>query len=85
MYSSDATISNDITEKIQEKTLKIRLENGTQCEVKHYRGFKCKKQSYIWDVTQNVFSRLVGLDKYTLCSDLHGLHQGLSKEEQFLR
>ncbi|CAK9801945.1 Polyamine-transporting ATPase 13A3 [Anthophora plagiata] len=35
---------------------------------------------------ENTFSRLVGLDKYTLCSDLNlNNNQGLTKEEQCLR
>ncbi|XP_053988390.1 polyamine-transporting ATPase 13A3-like [Hylaeus volcanicus] len=68
------------------KKLKINLENGTQCEVLEYKAFWCKKQCYIWDITQNTFARLVGLDKYTLCSDLDlSSNQGLSKEEQSLR
>ncbi|CAK9816814.1 Polyamine-transporting ATPase 13A3 [Anthophora quadrimaculata] len=80
--------SNDeqLIEKIRCKKLKINLMNGTQCEVFEYRAFWCKKQCYIWDITQNTFSRLVGLDKYTLCSDLNlNNNQGLSKEEQCLR
>ncbi|CAL7950959.1 unnamed protein product [Xylocopa violacea] len=76
----------DLIEKIRCKKLKINLENGTQCEVFEYKAFWCKKQCYIWDITQNTFSRLVGLDKYTLCSDLNlNNNQGLSKEEQCLR
>ncbi|KOC69420.1 putative cation-transporting ATPase 13A3 [Habropoda laboriosa] len=75
-----------LIEKIRCKKLKINLKNGTQCEVFEYRAFWCKKQCYIWDITQNTFSRLVGLDKYTLCSDLNlNNNQGLSKEEQCLR
>ncbi|XP_033366178.1 probable cation-transporting ATPase 13A3 [Bombus vosnesenskii] len=80
--------SNDeeFVEKIRCKKLKINLENGTQCEMYEVRAFWCKKQCYIWDVTQNTFSRLVGLDKYTLCSDLNlNNNHGLSKEEQCLR
>lgn len=77
---------DDLIEKIRCKKLKINLENGTQCEVLEYKAFWCKKQCYVWDITQNTFARLVGLDKYTLCSDLHlNSNQGLSKEEQCLR
>ncbi|KZC11791.1 putative cation-transporting ATPase 13A3 [Dufourea novaeangliae] len=75
-----------LVEKVRREKLRINLENGTQCEVFEYRCFWCKKQCYVWDITQNTFSRLVGLDKYTLCSDLHlNNNQGLSKEEQCLR
>ncbi|KAK2576200.1 hypothetical protein KPH14_008405 [Odynerus spinipes] len=80
--------SNDIhlLESVKNKKLSINLENGTKSEVTEYKAFWCKKQCYIWDVRQNEFSRLVGLDKYTACSDLHfGQNKGLSKEEQFLR
>ncbi|XP_043258659.1 polyamine-transporting ATPase 13A3-like isoform X2 [Colletes gigas] len=78
--------NNDDLEKIRCKKLKINLENGTQCEVLEYKAFWCKKQCYVWDITQNTFARLVGLDKYTLCSDLHlSSNQGLSKEKQYLR
>ncbi|KAK9302311.1 hypothetical protein QLX08_005724 [Tetragonisca angustula] len=75
-----------LAEKIRYKKLMINLENGTQCQIYEYKAFWCKKQCYIWDVTQNTFSRLVGLDKYTLCSDLNlNKNHGLSKEEQCLR
>ncbi|XP_076292849.1 polyamine-transporting ATPase 13A3 [Lasioglossum baleicum] len=75
-----------LVEKIKCKKLQIRLENGTQREMFEYRAFWCKKQCYVWDTQQNTFSRLVGLDKYTLCSDLHLYsNRGLSKEEQCLR
>lgn len=75
-----------LIEEIKCKKLKINLENGTQCELYEYKAFWCKKQCYIWDITQNKFSRLVGLDKYTLCSDLNlSSNHGLSKEEQCLR
>lgn len=75
-----------LVEKVKCKKLKIHLENGTQCEVLEYKAFWCKKQCYVWDTTQAAFSRLVGLDKYTLCSDLHlNSNQGLSNEEQCLR
>lgn len=75
-----------LIEEIKCKKLKINLENGTQCELYEYKAFWCKKQCYIWDITQNNFSRLVGLDKYTLCSDLNlSSNHGLSKEEQCLR
>ncbi|XP_076391219.1 polyamine-transporting ATPase 13A3 isoform X1 [Megachile rotundata] len=80
------TNDEQLVEKIRCKRLKINLENGTQCEVFEYKAFWCKKQCYVWDITQNAFSRLIGLDKYTLCSDLHlNSNQGLSKEEQCLR
>ena len=80
------TSDEQLAEKIRCKKLRINLENGTQCEVLEYKAFQCKKQCYVWDITQNAFSRLVGLDKYTLCSDLHlSSNQGLSKEEQCLR
>nr|XP_034180704.1 probable cation-transporting ATPase 13A3 [Osmia lignaria]XP_034180705.1 probable cation-transporting ATPase 13A3 [Osmia lignaria]XP_034180707.1 probable cation-transporting ATPase 13A3 [Osmia lignaria]XP_034180708.1 probable cation-transporting ATPase 13A3 [Osmia lignaria] len=80
------TKDEELMEKIRCKMLKINLENGTQCEVFEYKAFWCKKQCYVWDITQNTFSRLVGLDKYTLCTDLHlNNNQGLSKEEQCLR
>ncbi|XP_033335850.2 polyamine-transporting ATPase 13A3 isoform X1 [Megalopta genalis] len=73
-------------EKIESKKLPIRLENGTQRELFEYRAFWCKKQCYVWDAQQDAFSRLVGLDRFTLCSDLHlSSDQGLSKEEQCLR
>ncbi|KOX74320.1 putative cation-transporting ATPase 13A3 [Melipona quadrifasciata] len=81
-------LGNDkqLAEKIRYKKLMINLENGTQCQIYEYKAFWCKKQCYIWDVTQNTFSRLVGLDKYTLCSDLNlNKNRGLSKEEQCLR
>ncbi|XP_078034110.1 polyamine-transporting ATPase 13A3 isoform X2 [Augochlora pura] len=75
-----------LVEKVRSKKLPIRLENGTQRELFEYRAFWCKKQCYVWDAQQNTFSRLVGLDRYTLCSDLHAnSNQGLSKEEQCLR
>lgn len=78
--------SINLLESVKNKKLKLTLENGTKSEVTEYKAFWCKKQCYIWDVTQNTFSKLVGLDKYTLCSDLHlGQNKGLSKEEQFLR
>ncbi|KAI4490957.1 hypothetical protein M0802_010631 [Mischocyttarus mexicanus] len=76
----------DLIESVKNKKLQLNLENGTKSEVTEYRAFWCKKQCYIWDVTQNAFSKLIGLDKYVLCSDLHlGHDKGLSKEEQFLR
>ncbi|XP_017759410.1 PREDICTED: probable cation-transporting ATPase 13A3 [Eufriesea mexicana] len=80
------SINEHLIEKIRCKKLKINLENGTQCEIDEYKAFWCKKQCYIWDITQNTFSKLVGLDKYTLCSDLNlNNNHGLSKEEQCLR
>ncbi|XP_076242344.1 polyamine-transporting ATPase 13A3 isoform X2 [Calliopsis andreniformis] len=85
---SNSLDKNDehLVDKIRHRKLKINLENGTQCEVLEYKAFWCKKQCYVWDITQNAFSKLVGLDKYTLCSDLHlSSNQGLSKEEQCLR
>ncbi|XP_046814648.1 polyamine-transporting ATPase 13A3-like isoform X1 [Vespa crabro] len=78
--------SINLLESVRNKKLKLNLENGTKSEVTEYKAFWCKKQCYIWDVTQNAFSKLVGFDKYMLCSDLHlGQNKGLSKEEQFLR
>ncbi|KAG7209711.1 hypothetical protein KM043_011347 [Ampulex compressa] len=75
-----------LAEKIKDRKLKISLDNGAQCEVLQYNAFWFKKQCYIWDTTENLFSKLVGLDKYVLCSDLHlENNQGLSKEEQCLR
>lgn len=86
LVKSLRTSNAELAEKIRDKKLQINLENGTQCQVYEYRAFWCKKQCYVWDITQNVFSRLVGLDKYTLCSDLHlNSNQGVSKEEQCLR
>ncbi|XP_072748287.1 polyamine-transporting ATPase 13A3 isoform X3 [Anoplolepis gracilipes] len=87
LQSLAATIINqDLVEKIKDKKLKINLENGTRCEVYEYKAFWCKKKCYIWDVTKQAFSRLVGLDNGTLCSDFHlSCSNGLSKEEQLLR
>lgn len=79
------TVDQNILEKIKDKKLEINLENGTRREVYEYKAFWCKKKCYIWDSTKNVFSRLVGLDVGTNCSDLHFSHSGLSKEEQLLR
>lgn len=80
------TVDHDLAEKIRNKVLKINLENGTRSEVYEYKAFWCKKQCYIWDVTENVFSRLVGFDNGTMYSDFHlGNDYGLSKEEQLLR
>ncbi|XP_011703972.1 PREDICTED: probable cation-transporting ATPase 13A3 isoform X3 [Wasmannia auropunctata] len=80
------TVDQDLLEKIKDKKLKINLENGTRCEVHEYKAFWCKKKCYIWDTTKNIFSRLVGLDNGTMCSDLHvSCSNGLSKEEQLLR
>lgn len=79
-------VDQDLVEKIRNKTLKINLENGTRSEVYEYKAFWCKKKCYIWDVTKNVFSRLVGFDNGTMYSDFHlGDNHGLSKEEQLLR
>ncbi|XP_029680789.1 probable cation-transporting ATPase 13A3 isoform X1 [Formica exsecta] len=79
-------IDQDLVEKIKDKKLKINLENGTRCEVYEYKAFWCKKKCYIWDVTKHAFSKLVGLDNGTLCSDFHlSCNSGLSKEEQLLR
>ncbi|KAL6418480.1 hypothetical protein ACFW04_012062 [Cataglyphis niger] len=79
-------IDQDLMEKIKDKKLKINLENGTRCEIYEYKAFWCKKKCYIWDVTKHAFSRLVGLDNGTLCSDFHlSCNNGLSKEEQLLR
>ncbi|XP_026671693.1 probable cation-transporting ATPase 13A3 isoform X2 [Ceratina calcarata] len=85
--SKNAVNSDEnLDEKIRCKKLRINLENGTQCQVFEYKAFWCKKQCYVWDITQNTFSRLVGLDKYTLCTDLHlNNDRGLSREEQCLR
>lgn len=79
------TADQDLLEKIKDKKLKINLENGTRREVREYKAFWCKKKCYIWDTTKNIFSRLVGLDNGTMCSDLHLSHSGLSKEDQLLR
>ncbi|XP_066593645.1 polyamine-transporting ATPase 13A3-like isoform X2 [Prorops nasuta] len=80
------SVDEDLLEKIRGKWMDINLENGTRCQVPEYRAFWCKKQCYVWDVTQNVFSRLVGFDKYRICSELHmGNGQGLTKQEQLLR
>lgn len=71
---------------IEGKNLEIRLENGTIHQVPEYRAFWFKKQCYIWDDSKEEFARLVGLDKYVLCSELyHGHNNGLSKDEQKLR
>ncbi|RLU15384.1 hypothetical protein DMN91_012378, partial [Ooceraea biroi] len=75
-----------LVEKIKNRKLNIDLENGTRCEAHEYKAFWCKKRCYVWDTTENAFSRLVGLDNGTMCSDLHlGCNNGLSKEEQLLR
>ncbi|KYQ50050.1 putative cation-transporting ATPase 13A3, partial [Trachymyrmex zeteki] len=80
------TVDRELLEKIKDKKLKINLENGTRCEVQEYKAFWCKKRCYIWDTTKNIFTRLVGLDHGTMCSDLHvSRGNGLSKEEQLLR
>lgn len=79
------TVDQNLLEKIKDKKLKINLENGTSLEVREYRAFWCKKKCYIWDTTKNSFSRLVGLDNGTTCSDLHLSRSGLAKEEQLLR
>ncbi|XP_025994168.1 probable cation-transporting ATPase 13A3 [Solenopsis invicta] len=80
------TVDQDLLEKIKDKELKINLENGTLCEVHEYKAFWCKKKCYIWDTTKNMFSKLVGLENGTMCSDLYLLRaNGLSKEEQLLR
>ncbi|XP_020280568.1 probable cation-transporting ATPase 13A3 [Pseudomyrmex gracilis] len=80
---TSAKISPD---KIKDKKLRIALENGTRCEIHEYKAFFCKKRCYIWDETKSEFSRLVGLDHGTTCSDLHlSSNVGLSKEEQLLR
>lgn len=79
-------IDQDLVKKIKDKKLKINLENGTCCEIYEYKAFWCKKKCYIWDSTKYAFSRLVGLDNGTLCSDFHlSCSNGLSKEEQLLR
>ncbi|KAL6262371.1 hypothetical protein P5V15_007460 [Pogonomyrmex californicus] len=80
------TVDQELLEKVRGKKLKINLENGTRCEVYEYRAFWCKKKCYIWDTTTNIFSRLMGFDYGTRCSDFHLSHSnGLSKEEQLLR
>ncbi|XP_014472469.1 PREDICTED: probable cation-transporting ATPase 13A3 isoform X2 [Dinoponera quadriceps] len=82
----DSHVDQDLLEKIRNKALKINLENGTRSEVYEYKSFWCKKKCYIWDVTKYEFSRLVGFDNGTMCSDFHlGSEHGLSKEEQLLR
>ncbi|XP_012543592.2 probable cation-transporting ATPase 13A3 [Monomorium pharaonis] len=79
-------VEQDLLEKIKDKKLKINLENGTRCEIHEYKAFWFKKKCYIWDATKNIFSRLVGLDNGTMCSNLHlSRSNGLSKEEQLLR
>lgn len=79
------TVEQDLLEKIKDKKLKINLENGTRCEVYEYKAFWCKKKCYIWDTRKNIFSKLVGLNNGTMCSDLHlSRGNGLSKEEQLL-
>ncbi|XP_018404242.1 PREDICTED: probable cation-transporting ATPase 13A3 [Cyphomyrmex costatus] len=80
-------VDQELLEKVSDKQLKINLENGTRREVQEYRAFWCKKKCYIWDTTKNIFTRLVGLDHGTMCSDLHVSrgNDGLSKEEQLLR
>lgn len=77
-------VDEDLIRAIEGRKLTIKLENGTLQEVDEYRAFWCKKQCYIWDSKRDEFSKLVGLDKHVLCSDLHQ-GQGLSKEEQLLR
>ena len=81
--------SNDkeFVEKIRCKKLKINLENGTQCEMYEVKAFWCTKNNVTSGTLHKIhFSRLVGLDKYTLCSDLNlNNNHGLSKEEQCLR
>ncbi|KYM79315.1 putative cation-transporting ATPase 13A3, partial [Atta colombica] len=80
------TVDRELLEKIKDKKLKINLENGTRCEVQEYKAFWCKKRCYVWDTTKNIFTKLVGLDHGTICSDLHvSRDNGLSKEEQLLR
>ncbi|XP_011865400.1 PREDICTED: probable cation-transporting ATPase 13A3 [Vollenhovia emeryi] len=79
------TVDQGLLEKIKDKKLQINLENGTRREVREYKAFWCKKKCYVWDTTNNIFSRLVGLDNGTMCSDLHLSRSGLSKEEQLLR
>ncbi|XP_012274124.1 probable cation-transporting ATPase 13A3 [Orussus abietinus] len=78
-------VDEGLLTQIREKCVKINLENGTKREVEGYRVFRCKKQCYIWDETRNEFSRLVGLDRNVLRSELASSHAGLSKEEQLLR
>lgn len=80
------TVDQGLLEKIKGKKLQINLENGTCREVHEYKAFWCKKKCYIWDTTKNIFSKLVGFDNGTMCSDLHvSRGNGLSKEEQLLR
>ncbi|XP_043279713.1 polyamine-transporting ATPase 13A3-like [Venturia canescens] len=84
--STLSTIDDETLKNIEGKDLGIRLENGTLREVPEYRAFWFKKQCYIWDDTKSEFARLVGLDKFVACSDLHLENgQGLSKDEQLLR
>ncbi|XP_015598277.1 probable cation-transporting ATPase 13A3 [Cephus cinctus] len=86
LSSSLGKIDEDLLKSAEGKELRICLENGTQGNVLEYRAFWCKKQCYIWDTNGHEFSRLVGLDKYNLCTDLHlGTNQGLSREEELLR
>lgn len=76
----------DLLNTIEGKHLDINLENGTKRQVPNYRAFWFKKQCYIWDDSREEFARLVGLDKYVPCTELHiGDNKGLSKEEQLLR
>lgn len=79
-------IDDELLTRIEGRNLNIRLENGTLREVPEYSAFWFKKQCFIWDDTKTEFARLVGLDKFVACSDLHlGNDQGISREEQLLR
>ncbi|KAJ8686408.1 hypothetical protein QAD02_022202 [Eretmocerus hayati] len=85
-YTSIEIEETDVLGKLRGKNLKISLENGTKIEVPEYRAFWCKKKCYVWDVMKFEFSKLIGLDKYTYCSDLNAKkNHGLSKEEQTLQ
>uniref|UniRef100_A0A0C9QI04 Cation-transporting ATPase n=1 Tax=Fopius arisanus TaxID=64838 RepID=A0A0C9QI04_9HYME len=76
----------ELLSRIEGQKLSISLENGTKRDVSDYRAFCFKKQCYIWDEIRNEFARLVALDKYVPCSELHlGFNKGLSKEDQLLR
>lgn len=76
----------DLLDKIRGNDLELSLENGTRCQVQEYKAFRCKKQCYVWDEKLGEFSKLVSLEKYSLCSDLHTEKiKGLSRKEQLLR
>ncbi|XP_034951559.1 probable cation-transporting ATPase 13A3 [Chelonus insularis] len=81
-----SNVNEETRTSIEGKNLDINLANGTKKQVPEYRAFWFKKQCYVWDDTREEFSRLIGLDKYVACTELHlGHSAGLSKEEQLLR